>query len=46
MPFEIIDGEFYFEESWFKRLFLLSIDKTGETIQIVQISTMIEEVAI
>lgn len=39
MPFEIIDKEFYFEESWFKRLFLLSIDKSGETIQIVPIST-------
>ena len=29
MPFEMLDDEFYFEESWFKRLFLLSIDKSG-----------------
>lgn len=43
MPFEIIDEEFYFEESWFKRLFLLSIDKSGETIRIVPISRLLEE---
>lgn len=39
MPFEIMDGDFYFEESWFKRLFLFSVDKTGEEIRIMQLST-------
>ncbi|MCG7334166.1 hypothetical protein MHZ95_02595 [Sporosarcina sp. ACRSM] len=43
MPFEIIDEEFYFEENWFKRLFLLSIDKSGETIEIVPITRLLEE---
>ena len=44
MPFELLDGAFYFEESWFKRLFLFSVDKTGDAIDIDQISTMLEEV--
>jgi hypothetical protein len=43
MPFEVLDGDFYFEENWIKRLFLLSIEKTGDTIDIVKISTVIKE---
>ena len=43
MPFEVLEGDFYFEESWFKRLFLLSIEKTADTIDIIRISTLIEE---
>ncbi|KAA0966622.1 hypothetical protein FQ087_10470 [Sporosarcina sp. ANT_H38] len=44
MPFEILEGDLYFEESWFKRLFLLSIEKTANTIDIVRMSALIEEV--
>ena len=44
MPFEVLEGDFYFEESWFKRLFLLSIEKTADTIDIIRMSTLIEEV--
>ena len=36
MPFEVLEGDFYFEESWFKRLFLLSIEKTADTIDIIR----------
>ncbi|NYF24119.1 hypothetical protein [Sporosarcina sp. JAI121] len=43
MPFEILENDFYFEESWFKRLFLLSIEKTADTIEIRRISTLLEE---
>ncbi len=42
-PFEEIDGTFYFEENAFKRLFLLSIDKTDENIAIIPISSLIKE---
>ncbi len=45
MPFEILGDEIYFDESWFKRIFLLTIDKTAETIDIVNLSTVLEEVA-
>ena len=34
-PFERIEGEFYFEENWFIRLFLVGIEKTADTINIV-----------
>lgn len=44
MPFEVLEGDFYFEESWFKRLFLLSIEKTADTVDIIRMSTLIEEV--
>lgn len=44
-PFEILAGEIYFEESSFKRIFLLTIDKTADTIDIVNLSTVLEEVA-
>ncbi len=43
MPFEVLEGDFYFEESWFKRLFLLSIEKTVDIIDIIRISTQIGE---
>ena len=43
MPFEEFAGEIYFEENWFKRLFLLSIDKTADTVNIVNLSTLVEE---
>lgn len=43
MPFEVLDDDFYFEENWFKRLFLLGIEKTADTIDIVRMSTMVEE---
>jgi len=43
MPFEALEDDFYFEESWFKRLFLLSIEKTADTIDITRISTLLEE---
>ncbi len=42
MPFEILEGDFYFEESWFKRLFLFTIDKTDDSINIVKIATQTE----
>ena len=45
MPFEILEDDFYFEESWFKRLFLLRIEKTADTIDIIRISTVLEEAA-
>lgn len=45
MPFEVLAGEIYFEESWFKRIFLLTIDKTADTIDIVNLSTVLKEVA-
>lgn len=44
-PFEIIEGEFYFEEQWLKRLFLFMIEKSEENINIIPIKTMIEEAA-
>ena len=44
-PFEILAGEIYFEESWFQRLFLLTIDKKADTINIANLSTVLEEVA-
>jgi hypothetical protein len=43
MPFEVLEGDFYFDENWFKRLFLLNIEKTADTIDIIRISTLIEE---
>ena len=43
MPFEVLEDDFYFEENWFKRLFLLSIEKTADTIDITRISTLLEE---
>ena len=45
MPFEVLEGDFYFEESWFKRLFLLNIEKTADTIDIIRMSTLVEEVS-
>lgn len=44
MPFEVLEGDFYFEESWFKRLFLLGIEKTADTVDISRMSTLKEEV--
>lgn len=44
-PFELLADEIYFEESWFKRIFLLTIDKTVDKIDIVNLSTVLEEVA-
>lgn len=41
-PFEVMENDFYFEEEWFQRLFLLSIEKTDEAIEIVRISKLIE----
>ena len=41
-PFEIIEGEFYFEEGWLIRLFLFDIEKKAETIDIVP-KTMFQE---
>lgn len=43
MPFEVLEGDLYFEESWFKRLFLLSVEKTADTIDIIRMSTLVEE---
>lgn len=43
IPFEVLGGDYYFEENSFKRLFLLGIEKTADTIDIVPISTLIEE---
>ncbi|MEK5039671.1 hypothetical protein [Sporosarcina sp. FSL K6-3457] len=43
MPFEEFAGEIYFEENWFKRLFLLNIEKTADTINIVNLSALVEE---
>ncbi len=43
MPFEVLEGDFYFDENWVRRLFLLSIEKTADTIDIVRISTLMEE---
>ncbi|MFJ7933031.1 hypothetical protein [Sporosarcina sp. NPDC096371] len=37
-PFEVIAGEVYFEENWFKRLFLFKIEKTADTIDIVNLT--------
>lgn len=45
IPFEVLAGDIYFEEIWFKRIFLLTIDKTVDTIDIVNLSTVLEEVA-
>lgn len=44
-PFEVLSDEVYFEESWFRRLFLLTVDKTAETIDIVNLSAVLEEVS-
>lgn len=44
-PFEVLVDEIYFEESWFQRLFLLTIDKKADTINIANLSTVLEEVA-
>ena len=41
-PFEIIEGEFYFEESWLIRLFIFNIEKKAETISIIPM-TMSQE---
>lgn len=44
MPFEVLDGDFYFEESWLQRLFLLTIEKKADTIDIESISSQLREV--
>ncbi|WP_318616042.1 hypothetical protein [Sporosarcina sp. YIM B06819] len=43
-PFEVLAGDIYFEENRFKRLFLLTIDKTVDTIDIANLSTVLEGV--
>ncbi|MFD1928981.1 hypothetical protein ACFSFY_13140 [Sporosarcina siberiensis] len=35
VPFDLIDDQLYFEESWFIRLFLFDIEKKSETINLV-----------
>ncbi|WP_438316847.1 hypothetical protein [Sporosarcina sp. FA9] len=35
IPFDVIDDQLYFEESWFIRLFLFDIEKKSETINLV-----------
>jgi len=45
MPFEVLEGDFYFEENWLRRLFLLNIEKTADTIDIIRMSTLVEEVS-
>lgn len=44
IPFEKIGEEYYFEENAFKRLFLVSIEKTNEEIQIIPISALLKDV--
>lgn len=44
IPFKKIGEEYYFEENAFKRLFLLSIEKTNEEIQIIPISSLLKDV--
>lgn len=34
-PFEVIEGEFYFEEGWLMRLFLFDIEKKEDTIDVI-----------
>ncbi|MFS0574368.1 hypothetical protein AB1K83_01905 [Sporosarcina sp. 179-K 3D1 HS] len=44
IPFELLEGEIYFQEDAFRRLFLLSIEKKEEMIDIVPIASQLEEV--
>ncbi|BAQ10407.1 hypothetical protein OXB_1936 [Bacillus sp. OxB-1] len=44
IPFELLEGEIYFQEEAFRRLFLLSIEKKEEQIDIVPIANLLEEV--
>lgn len=44
IPFELLEGDIYFSEETFRRLFLLSIDKKEDVINIVPITSLLEEV--
>lgn len=41
-PFALINGEVFFEESWFKRLFQLGIEKTADAISILPVGQTTE----